>query len=45
MRECIDLFNAGKRLKPWCPADTPKRAAAEAATPSNSSSVGSHGAQ
>ncbi|MEO7051092.1 MAG: hypothetical protein ABI128_05450 [Rhodanobacter sp.] len=29
MRECIDLFRAGKRLKTWCPTDTPKRAAAE----------------
>ena len=40
MRECIDLFNARKRLKPWCPADTPKRAAAE--SPAASASEGSH---
>ena len=42
MRECIDLFRAGKRLKTWCPADTPQRAAAEPSTPAASSSVGSH---
>ncbi|GAB2543070.1 hypothetical protein [Rhodanobacter koreensis] len=42
MRECIDLFRAGKRLKTWCPADTPKRAAAESSMPAASSSVGSH---
>ena len=42
MRECIDLFRAGKRLKTWCPADTAKRAAAELAAPAASSSVGSH---
>lgn len=42
MRECIDLFRAGKRLKTWCPADTPKRAAAELSTPAASSSAGSH---
>ena len=42
MRVCIDLFRAGKRLKTWCPADTPKRAAAESSTPAASSSVGSH---
>ena len=42
MRECIDLFRAGKRLKTWCPADTPKRAEAESAAPAASSSVGSH---
>jgi hypothetical protein len=29
MRECIDLYRAGKRLKTWCPLDTPKRAEAE----------------
>ncbi|MEW9573004.1 hypothetical protein ABQJ54_14700 [Rhodanobacter sp. Si-c] len=42
MRECIDLFRAGKRLKTWCPADTPERAAAESSTPAASSSVDSH---
>lgn len=42
MRECIDLFRAGKRLKTWCPVDTPKRAAAESATPASPSSMGSH---
>ena len=43
MRVCIDLFRAGKRLKAWCPADTPKRAAAESSTPpAASSSMGSH---
>jgi hypothetical protein len=45
MRICIDLFRAGKRLKTWCPADTPQRAAAESAaesSPAASSSVGSH---
>ena len=42
MRVCIDLFRAGRRLKPWCPADTPQRAAAEQSTPAASSSVGSH---
>ncbi len=42
MRECIDLFNTGKRLKPWCPADTPQRAAAEASKPAASVSVDSH---
>jgi hypothetical protein len=42
VRECIDLFRAGRYLKPYCPADTPKRAAAESATPAASSSVGSH---
>lgn len=42
VRECNDLFRAGKRLQPWCPVDTPKRAAAELATPAASSSVGSH---
>ncbi len=42
MRECIDLFNAGKRLKPWCPADTPKRAAAEASAPAASASAAPH---
>lgn len=41
MRECINLFRAGKRLKTWCPADTSKRAAAESLTPAASSSVGS----
>jgi hypothetical protein len=29
MRICIDLFRAGRHLKPWCPADTSQRAAAE----------------
>jgi hypothetical protein len=42
MRVCIDLFRAGRRLKTWCPADTPKRAAAESSTPAASSSAGSH---
>ena len=42
MRVCIDLFRAGRRLKPWCPADTPKRAAADLSTPAASSSAGSH---
>ncbi|HEV7123588.1 MAG TPA: hypothetical protein VGN24_09220 [Rhodanobacter sp.] len=42
MRECIDLFRAGKRLKTWCPADTPKRAAAESVRPAASSNRGSH---
>jgi hypothetical protein len=42
MRACIELFRAGKRLKTWCPADTPQRAAAESAAPAASSSVGSH---
>jgi hypothetical protein len=42
MRVCIDLFRAGRRLKPWCPADTSERAAAEKSTPAASSSVGSH---
>ena len=42
MRVCIDLFRAGKRLKTWCPADTPQRAAAESSTPAASASVGSH---
>jgi hypothetical protein len=42
MRECIDLFRAGKRLKTWCPADTPKRAAAESSTPAASASAGRH---
>lgn len=41
MRVCIDLFRAGKRLKTWCPADTPKRAAAESSAPAASSNVGS----
>ncbi len=41
MRVCIDLFRAGRHLKPWCPADTPQRAAAESA-PAASSGVGSH---
>jgi hypothetical protein len=42
MRECIGLFRAGKRLKTWCPADTPKRAAAESVRPAASSNMGSH---
>ncbi len=42
MRECIDLFRAGKRLKTWCPVDTSKRAAAESSTSADSSSVGAH---
>lgn len=42
MRVCVDLFRAGKRLKTWCPADTPKRAAAESSRPAASSSAGSH---
>jgi hypothetical protein len=42
MRVCIDLFREGKRLKTWCPADTPQRAAAESSTPATSSSAGSH---
>lgn len=42
MRVCIDLFRAGRHLKPWCPADTPQRAAAEQSTPATSSSAGSH---
>ena len=41
MRECIDLFRAGKRLKTWCPVDTPRRAAAESSTPAAASSAGS----
>ena len=42
VRECIDLYRAGRYLKPYCPADTPKRAAAEASAPAASASVGSH---
>ncbi len=42
VRECIDLYRAGRYLKPYCPADTPKRAAAESSTPAASSSMGSH---
>jgi len=42
VRECIDLYRAGRYLKPYCPADTPKRAAAELASPAASSSMGSH---
>jgi hypothetical protein len=42
VRECIDLYRAGRYLKPYCPADTPKRAAAELASPAASSSIGSH---
>lgn len=42
MRECIDLFRAGKRLKTWCPADTSRRAAAESSTPAASASRGLH---
>ncbi|MBD8880228.1 hypothetical protein IHE49_07020 [Rhodanobacter sp. 7MK24] len=42
MRECIDLFRAGKRLKTWCPADTARRAAAESSTPAASASTGLH---
>lgn len=42
MRECIDLFRAGTRLKTWCPVDTPQRAAAESSTPAASASAGSH---
>jgi len=42
VRQCIDLYRAGRYLKPWCPADTPKRAAAESSTPADSSSVSSH---
>jgi hypothetical protein len=42
MRECIDLFRAGKRLKTWCPVDTPQRAAAESSAPAASSSAGLH---
>lgn len=41
MRECIDLFRAGKRLKTWCPADTPRRAAAASSAPAASTSAGS----
>ena len=42
MRECIDLFRAGKRLKTWCPADTSRRAAAESSTPAAPASRGLH---
>lgn len=42
VRECVDLFRAGKRLKTWCPADTAKRAAAESSTPAASASAGTH---
>jgi hypothetical protein len=42
LRVCIDLFRAGKRLKTWCPADTPQHAAAESSTPAASASAGSH---
>ena len=42
VRICNDLFRAGKRLQPWCPVDTAKRAAAESAAPAASSSASSH---
>lgn len=42
VRECVKLYRAGKRLQPWCPVDTARRAQDEPPAPATSASAGSH---